>query len=309
MKKSLLVAPALGVLLLAAAGSVGGTVAWFSSVSSVETQIGTFEATQLDGSLAVDFTAGIGTQLRNAGDSKQGIEVENKTVESEKVFSKMTHASYDHISNKLFTISSEETTGIREVSSENNRQAWKAKDGVYYAVTWTMTFTYTFATESNVNLYFNVDSTLTPADTEKVDAATGFRLAFVGQTAGKTSKRIWAKNQTSTNVKYVKNSEVTKAEPNTKEVNRAGFTYANGEVIDSTTTTKHAEGSAIKTDTSSESIYLGVFEKPNNGDTATISFECVAWFEGTDPNVAETTNQFTALSGALKFYTREYIPA
>ena len=61
MKKSLLIAPALGVLVLAAAGSVGGTVAWFTANTEWTMTAQTFAITKLDGSLSATLTADIGT--------------------------------------------------------------------------------------------------------------------------------------------------------------------------------------------------------------------------------------------------------
>ncbi len=60
-KKSLLIAPALGVLLLAAAGSVSGTVAWFSASRVFKTEVGNFSVVEIDGNLNVTMAAGQGT--------------------------------------------------------------------------------------------------------------------------------------------------------------------------------------------------------------------------------------------------------
>ena len=163
-KKSLLVVPALGVLLLAAAGSVGGTVAWFSSVSSINTEISSFQATRLDGNLSVVFGADAnrGTELINDSDASEGVQIISG--------SKMTHASFDHVvsGGKLSTVSSETASKLREVATLNSVGAeWKAKTGlgggtydVYWAVYWTMTFSYNFALEAKADLFLDPSSVL-----------------------------------------------------------------------------------------------------------------------------------------------------
>lgn len=159
-KKSLLVAPALGVLLLAAAGSVGGTVAWFSSVSSVQANVTSFKAYAIDGNLSV--TGGYVGNSAGYGISS----VDNATSIPEITMdsgNRMTHASYDHINDMLFTRSSEGDNGTRDVTEAGNWIAKANYDGtgvgqghnVYWAVKWTLTFTYSWASEDAVNLYFD----------------------------------------------------------------------------------------------------------------------------------------------------------
>ena len=86
LKKSLLVVPALGVLMLAAAGSVGGTVAWFSSVNTFNTAISSFSVGRVNGNLSVEMTAGRGT--KKVGDAIVVGAADGNV--------KMTHGSFKH---------------------------------------------------------------------------------------------------------------------------------------------------------------------------------------------------------------------
>ncbi len=86
LKKSLLVVPALGVLMLAAAGSVGGTVAWFSSVNTFNTAISSFSVGRVNGNLSVEMTADRGT--KKVGDAIVVGAADGNV--------KMTHGSFKH---------------------------------------------------------------------------------------------------------------------------------------------------------------------------------------------------------------------
>lgn len=104
-KKSLLVVPALGVLMLAAAGSVGGTVAWFSSVNTFQTDISSFAVGRLSGDLQVTMGADRGTAL-----SGNVISVETGAGQGDV---KLTHGSFNH------TVGfANYTTGVYVVSEE-----------------------------------------------------------------------------------------------------------------------------------------------------------------------------------------------
>ena len=335
MKKSLLVVPALGVMLLAAAGSVGGTVAWFSSVSSIDAQIGHFQATRVDGNLAIDFAIANNSntlEYIDAEHTDKGVQLKSYTVgEDENVETRyplLTHASYDHTAEnlgQLWTISYEDASkrGVREASFETEV---KTGNHVYYGFTWDMTFTYTFASETYVNLYFDSASSLTAPSTEsnRVDAAKGFRMAFVADGSNSTDgvpvSRIWAKNQvlsttveqtTTVNIKHVGSVQTPAAQAtqatidSTQAANRAGVEYAQDVVMDSEYSfTRIAEGTVVNSNLLSQG-FMGQFQK-DAGTSATLKFKVVVWYEGTDPNISEDTNYFdNALTANMKFYARE----
>ncbi len=305
-KKSLLVVPALGVLLLAAAGSVGGTVAWFSSVSSVKANAGTFASKATDGSLTLQMGAGHGTTAE---------EVDG--VQSAKVASGdfMTHASYDHATQSLCTRSSETASGVRDVTDTNwiAKENFQGQNDIYWAVSWTMTFTYTFATESYVNLYFDPTSTLSDSsEGAGTKTAQGFRIAFVGEANGTGSTttakntantRIWAKNQTASAAKYVPSSSYATAnayqgaayDPNTIIMDSAYCVEGN----------KIAEGTVVNNNSTQSTSWLGQFGKATaDSTTSVLKFTCVAWFEGTDASVV-TGSVMSSLSAAMNFYVRQ----
>ena len=345
MKKSLLVVPALGVMLLAAAGSVGGTVAWFSSVSSASANVGVFESKATDGNLSLTLAAvsGVG-EPNNTGDTKT-ISMAAGDV--------LTHASYDHVNQKLCTLSSEEIGGVRNVTGVTNWVAKTDYDGtgegkgheIYWAVSWTMTFEFTFATEEKANLYFDPASRLTTNSSDPTgDTYKGFRIAFVpnNSSTGVAKAHVWApyRNTDVSNevgavqAKYVKYDSTNQyAYANAKD----GVVYSNGnpdaeptpttdtsyQLIDSSymSLAKIPEGSkADSTDSTANPGrargLLGQFvndETPANRKT-TLSFTCVAWYEGTDPDVTtykknnlneDVAREMSAVSASLKFYVRE----
>ena len=348
MKKSLLVVPAMGVLLLAAAGSVGGTVAWFSSNSSAEIQASTFQATIIDGDLSVAVSSGKGTVASGNtvtvgafGDFAEGHARGDVGL---------THASYDHINGTLYTISSEETLGIRNVTSVSN---WEAKTGshagtgeqagttfedkVYWAVSWKMVFSYTFASESKVGLFFDNaaqgGSTVVSNANNKptspapaLDTLKSFRIAFVGTTTSSettsgsnVNARVWAPNQAANKCAYI-DATAAQTAYTTATTNETAYTYPttgtsyNGDLINSgTTASRPAQGQAVS-DHTLDLYQLGVFsatssgESPSSVATAKLDITAVAWFEGTDENTVNAAFLDSVVAN-MKFYTREYTAA
>lgn len=310
-KKSLIIAPALGVLLLASVGSVSGTVAWFSSVSQFDTSISQFAVTQLDGNLDCVMTP-IAAKGTVAGASDNTVAV--------KANAKMTHASYDHVTQKLFTVSSENANGYREVT--DNWVARSSSPEVYWAVSWQMTFSYDFGEETKANLFLDTTASVVrlsaTADSAAKETIKGFRIAFVGLAAGAsgsatttgstTVTRIWANQQASASCKYFDNTTVAAAisagtyNAGTYMAEGTGGTaYASGIVNGSDNkVARPAEGT---TTTIGGENYLGQFLK--NGSTQQkLDFVCVAWFEGLDVNVM-TGARMDSLIASMKFYTRE----
>ncbi len=331
IKKSLLVAPALAVLLLAAAGSVGGTVAWFSSVSTFNTNVSTFGVGRLEGNLDCVVGAGIGT--KSAGTN----EVELGATESSTDYSvTLTHASFNHIvSNSeptqvptLWTIDSATATKTNTThkivstlaAATSDHSKWKANDlgnvRYMYAVTWTMSFTYTFAADTDAqDLYLSSASDIklslngenqaeTPDIQDKKSTKYGFRVAFIanGNSTGTVSPLIWAPFYTASRT-------------GTDTVTENSFKYVTGTA--STDTAPYTADelligeedlgtvSSPKNDQTKKQGYLGTFTGGSANTGKTLNYTCVAWFEGEDPNIVDGATM-QKIAGSFSFYTAKH---
>lgn len=308
MKKSLLIVPAMATMLLAAAGSVGGTVAWFSANTTFNTNVSSFKVVRLDGDLQCTLTpkADAGTV---AGASSNTVKVNENT--------ELTHGSFDHNGGKVFTQISEGTYSQRgginpsdgTVISTLLAGTYKISDTthyVYHAVAWDMTFTYHLPVEATTapktNLYFNLASSnveastdSTPEGAESRETSKGFRIAFFPQSSNKTasnqvSTHVWAYLQESSKCKYVKDVSGTPT---------GASAYTGTELLYSGITAGASVGDL--NGSTSANNYLGQFAGFDDGDSY-ITFTCVAWFEGEDENVVNKSKMQT-VSAALAFFT------
>lgn len=317
MKKSLLIAPALGVLVLAAAGSVGGTVAWFSSNTAWENEAGQFAITKLDGNLTAAVTSGVGTQISSA--NANNIIVAEEAAGTH--LNKLTHGSYDYKGGNAYVLQTEahdETPAVfaKKAEADALSTGWKAAardteapiakaNNVYYAVSWQVAFTYAFpADKTAVNLYFDFSaggSTATVSGSSEKAHRThkGFRVAMVGQDAGANGtayKRVWAPNQTTL-------AQAQKYVAGDAGHDLAGVraNYSSDDLI-YTATTKINEG---QKGANERPDCIGQFTTDTENASKTLTFKFVAWFEGEDENVVDDAELETIPTVALKFYTRQ----
>ena len=313
LKKSLLIVPAMATLLLAAAGSVGGTVAWFSATTTFQTNVSTFKVVRLDGNLSCQMLAGVGTKQNG----ENGIAVGSTTANTEV---ELTHASFNHNDGTVYVQTATNTYAAKSTIAANNGTA---SDGiqagtytdvvesttinhiVYYAVTWQMNFTYTLPSSTATsgtatNLYFDLATSVMTATQgtgeQSKHTNKGFRIAFYPNTntsittnGNKTNKRVWADLQEKANCSYVSGTSTT--------ANYSG----EGDVtlLDSANTHTIPVGTAAAV---TEDICLGGFRSFTAG-ASKIGFTCVAWFEGTDENVIDESTLDTVAT-TLAFYTR-----
>ena len=296
----------MATMLLAAAGSVGGTVAWFSAQTTFDTEVSSFKVVRLDGDLACTMGAGTGTSVTD-------------NVVSVAANAELTHGSFDHTSGNVYTKVGASYSSRGVVSGTDGTVSGSTQlvagtytvssttHTVYHAVTWTMDFKYQLpvsaSSAGNTNLYFDVARsavTLLSTDTTPTGAtketSKGFRIAFFPQSGAGTSGSnltttlVWADLQTSANCKYVKL---------VGETPTGATAYTSGELLDSAAT-----AGAVYTDASgstSANNYLGQFKTFSEG-ASHISFTCVAWFEGEDTNV-ENLSKFQTVKAGLYFFT------
>jgi len=307
MKKSLLIAPALGVLVLAAAGSVGGTVAWFTSNTVWDMNASSFAVTKLDGNLSATLSQGIGTYKTSA----KAVEVKTKTSAPDaqpETFrdNALTHGAIDVKTGNLYV--KEDSTYVKKGTTAS-ATGWIGREYVenkvaadtYYAVTWSVTFSYKFASDiTDVNLYFdlgNSSATHSKSQTGTYLAYKGFRLGIIGTAAADTGAgsytRVWA--PFSTEQKHVEK----KADA---DDGQAVNTYAGRTFIGSDFT---ASAIAIGTKGVNEvGDCIGQFHPAQVNDSISLSYTFAAWFEGEDSNVIDEA-LLESVSCALAFYTRQ----
>ena len=325
MKKSKIILPALGLLLLSTTASVTGTVAWFTSVSTVNSGLSSFAVKRVGGNLALE----VKTAADNSGNTVYGVGTQlsgDSVIYAANSF--LTHGSYNHLNHKVgkpsngaasaFTTFADSTADAATGSGENITPSPWCIEGAdsnkyYYAVTWTYIFTYTYGSdETNVNLYFDVDSTITPtvADNSKaLQTYKGFRMAFVsGSALGEDDLRnvVWAKNQTAANCKYIQDNTTVSITNDVPTYTNAGAytpTSSNYDLIDSTNNNLTQIGES-STGAATRADYLGQFNRADAADVDdTIYVKVVAWYEGTDENVVNAASLDT-VAAALSFYTR-----
>ena len=220
MKKSKIIVPALGLLLLSTAASVSGTVAWFTANRTFNATVGEFTVVATTGDLACVFTPGVGT-ANNGGTNS--LKVADATV--------LTHGSLDHTDSKVAYPANDVATKFNEYSLAGAYKATPANvttdttglfagtdygaDGlsggsganadssIYYALTWEMEFTYTTTSADSYALFLNLDTSKS-AVTGVTDTGSGFRIAFMNSDASTGARKVvWADNQIVDRCAYV----------------------------------------------------------------------------------------------------------
>ena len=315
MKKSLLIAPALGVLVLAAAGSVGGTVAWFSSNNVWDMTASNFAITKLDGNLEAEITEGTGTKKAATGNI---IHVaENNDGSSPNL---LTPGSFDYASGLAFVKSG--SNFIEKTEGATGTGDWLAKtkgtnqaNNVFYAVSWTVAFKYTFpADTSAVNLYFNIDSSNgsvadATGETKTHMTKKGFRLAMVGSTPatgeGATYNRVWAPLADSADAPNYIQDDSENDGKGKKATYPASPSTAETKILITGNAAKPADGTAT---TNNLAHCIGQFNATAANATSTLTYKFVAWFEGEDANVVDDAS-LDSISASLKFYTLPHLAA
>ena len=290
MKKSKIIIPALGMLLLSTAASVSGTVAWFTTVSSAQANITSFAVRKLGGDLSYVVAPLTGTQKSEDTDTSAIVLKGTNPA--------LCDASYNHLTGELWKANSSGTV-FSKLAAESDAN-WGVTSTTpaqvtYYAVSWQYTFTYKFGGDSTaMNLYF--DAAASTATGAEVTAASGshteqtykgFRIAFI---CG-SRKVVWAENQEQANCHYV-----TATDTQTGSYSNVNSASAQGDLIDSGAMTAIAEDA---TGTTTRSDYLGQFTT----SSANLVVKCVAWFEGTDPNIINGA-RMDQVTAAMTFYTR-----
>lgn len=325
MKKSKIIIPALGMLLLSTAASVTGTVAWFTSMQTGSAAIDSFAVTKTGGSLETQLVAGVGTELTSSSDA---VVLKGKgTTTDANDDAVLTHGSYDHTQDAIWKPNDalDVFTKVNRPSAAADNYLWtvdgtsSAEGKIYYAVSWTVNFTYTYSADTrDVYLFFDAaatggTSTFSHSKASTSDTGTyskytymGFRIAMVNSgTAG--AKVIWAPG---TNVaadeKYQNGAAATNqgVYPGTGagSVTTPNTFNSTGSIIDAGGYNNIKTGE-LPTNPTQRPDYLGTFTNTTPGTTNKIALTCVAWFEGNDQNVVDAA-ELDKVSASMGFYTR-----
>ena len=307
IKKSKIIVPALGLLLLSTAASVSGTVAWFTANRTFSTTVSQFSVYQTEGNLACTMAAGTGTEYVAAGEGVTG-DAAGKVV---KILTgaKMGDASYCHTGTNaghLFVDNSDstnESTGANSGSfldlnsSSTAETSWVISTGTaFHAVSWNMTFSYTFGADTTPqDIFFDNSVSLMTATAQVASEATkqtgkAFRIAFV-VSGGKTL--VWADLQTKANCKY---TSATNAAP-------SSYVDNNHDLIASDTYNEYSFAANGASTNHDRNDYIGQITKPNDNTVGSLTVHCVAWFEGNDENIVNNA-RMDNVSAKMGFYAR-----
>ena len=292
MKKSKIIIPALGILLLSTAASVTGTVAWFTATRSVTTTAGEFQIAKTDGNLKATLAAGIGTNV-----SGSAAAVNSNVIIGDRSINPNTLQLW----NDLGDGASFETVGdTTSWSKADSASEWKISSTLYHAVSWKISLQYEFGADTtDQDIFFDMTSvatvtagSTTGAGSDTVhETSTSFRLAFVIDN-GTSAKLVWAPLQTGANLSYVSAADAT-------TTYASGF--ANKYIASDTAALSPAKAANAASGHTSRLDYLGTVSSADD----TIDVTCIVWFEGTDPNVRDDEGHFARMdkiNATLKFY-------
>ena len=201
MKKSKIIVPALGILLLSTAASISGTVAWFTASRTFATTVSEFGVGSIDGELKAVVAGVIGTKQK--GTSSAADKATILFANTSGVETLLTDASYDSSDALVYTdnaiVTEDEAVdggaGFNESSfvkvgaagaSQGTRTdanllaGNKESKNYYFAVEWTITLTYEgSATTDNVHILFDsLNSSITASGGTNNAVGNGIRFNF-----------------------------------------------------------------------------------------------------------------------------------
>ena len=295
-KSKFVILPALATLVLTGVASVTGTVAWFTASRAVSATASNFEAKNLSGNFKIQASNGVGTTATK----KKGVDASSVTVNENTL---MADASYDINNDVLYTKvlgevnNSTQVTGYRTVGEtgkydsldSTNLKAGSYTDQsatkvVYYALTWSYTFNYTFTdTTKTMDLFLDsAGSSFKNGNNEDLTGSgKGFRIGFIG-----TNKTILSADA---ETKHVISTTAT-----SDDYSKEGVKYLTAGAVNE----KALDNGSNNT---SRPDYLGTFTP---GTATSITLKVIAWFEGADSNVVNEKD-LEAVKGGFGFYVRE----
>ena len=309
MKKSRIIIPALAMIAFSVAASITGTVAWFTANRTAQIDSGTYAVVKTTANLDCSVDGGIGT---TATDNAAGV------TDTVAVDGKLTDGSFDHAGSHNY-IYSPDGSGTKvgnrytySSATEENLTRGTTTDSktIYTAVTWEIEFSLEFgaAVSNNVGLYLDLaNSSFSPAGSEAAtgqqDTSKGFRMAFMpkGTNSSNGKKHVFADLQTAANCTYVGGEPAQGAALAGTETAYGNSDYV---LIDSAATGALNEAGYTESASATMVNYFGKFVFAAN-TTVTLAFDVICWFEGTDSNIVNGTDDhltvFRDVTASLKF--------
>lgn len=322
MKKTKVLIPALGILLLSTAATVSGSLAWFTANRSVDVNATNFKVVNMNGSLKRNITAGLGTAVTGDAWGEQ-------TVTPEKVSEKyvtLTDASFDYASKKLYTDvptddSSQPTsyTELAQLSSSSVKADFQVEtnSSVYYALTWNVQFAYMFdADTTSMDLFFDaastydIDDDATIPGTNGKETKDGFRIAIIPE-AGQPKVILPFKERPGTiDEKRVTGTTSADLTAYSTATNSQGvLIYGNDANATNGILKEKAADSVSHTD---RLDYIGTIQygttnsvmvDTKDSKSLGLNVTFVVWFEGTDATIVNES-AMQQVQANMKFYTR-----
>lgn len=174
MKKSKIIVPALGIILLTTAASVTGTVAWFTANTVYTATMGEFAVVNTKNNLSCTLGNGVGTAADN----------ENNKIDVSSGY-KLTDASVDHTDAGVPIIAPDEAG--TKVGTKTNLASYVGDSratNVHSAFTWTMTFKMSFSGTADKKMGLFID--LSKSWTHEVVNITAADISTAGGSISKT---------------------------------------------------------------------------------------------------------------------------
>ena len=342
MKKSKIIVPALGLLLLSTAASVSGTVAWFTANRTFTTSAGNFAVVKTNTDLLCVMTGGVGTDVNNNGTASNYADDTIKLLDD---YVELTDASFDHDTlnvvvpdangvnvGKLVTVPATDTITVATLGNSTNllrasyNDASSNTHNVYSALTWDMDFQVKYtAAGGNQGLFFDLAHTTftQPDGSALAEAGKGFRLAFFPTTAptSPAEKNVYLTGNTRVLARAEASGETWNHDDNTEtaevskvryvdnaaandNLNTKAATYSAPILIDSAATyTLPNDNTATTASLANVPAYLGKFVSQAD-TTVHLKFRVVAWYEGTDPYVVNSSALTEKVKASMSFELR-----
>ena len=366
-KKSKIIVPALGLILLSTAASISGSVAWFTANRTATVTAGEFAVIKTGDDLKVVLGAGVGTN-----DPGQGTSITTKT-DYKLTDSSFNHASYSGTILPIITPDTARanvaaTNGAVALASasEENLLRGAASGKTYSAFTWTIRFDIAFSASATKKqgLFLDLSDasksymhevckftqgatvkaaeagdyykshdfkeankvTLTEGGTITAEQTTlyrapdasgqAFRIAIVPTNVPANSygyAKVWAANEDGTPAPtYVSatsgalggtaysNATVSLTSVSTYASAEAGTAQSPKVLMTSNDGVPANEAKSSTSALSDCANYLGYFN-PNPGETVSMTFTCVAWYEGTHDQITQSTTDFELMTSGMQF--------
>jgi len=310
MKKSKVIVPALGLLLLSTAASVTGTVAWFTANKSISATAGQFAVASTTGDLELTATAGVGT---TPASNNRDIDVNADVVLADASVNHNTSSKEVFYPQNNATKVVAHTTKFDAATSATVEYKRQTVNGVakYSAFTWKYTFKFTPEDDNvEVGLYLdfehsnvedkeksNENATRKGTDT-KSESFKGFRLLFYCA----EKQTVWAHNRDKGDCTYIASAGDLTGD---SAITPSSYADANILAADNKGSVP-ADGVDTKTNALAKPNYLGTLGN-KDATTGKVSLEltCVAWYEGTDADIVNnSTGVYDKVLATMKFEAR-----